>query len=330
MRMAYFLASGAALLAATLSACEPFQPRVVAVVVTSIPTFTPIPTVTPTPTVTRTPLPSPTPDWTPTPTPFPCEETGGQLLEFRDNPSPSTNENIRYLVYLPPCYGSSARRFPVLYLIHGMSYREQQWLDLGLPNILNEAILAGRSAPFVVVMPFLGSIGGQDRFPPNPSYETVIVDELRPQIESTFCTINTAQGRAIGGISRGGFWAYSIAMRHNNLFGQVGGFSAYFPANAGLPPANDPLELVLNETPLRESGLRMYLANGAADSSGPSQQLFSARLSARGIQHTYVVHPSGEHNNDYWRAHLAEFLAWFSQPWTREYSLLPSCAEPSP
>jgi enterochelin esterase-like enzyme len=300
------------------------------VVVTGIATNTPIPSITPSPTITRTPLPTNTPDYTPTPTPFPCTETQGQVLNFTDNPSASSGENIRYLVYLPPCYASTSRRFPVLYLIHGMSYREQQWLDIGLVSALDTGILNSRLAPMIVVMPYLGSIGTQDSFPPDPSYETVILDEIRPQIESLFCTVNNRTGRAIGGISRGGFWAYSIAMRFPYMFGQVGGHSAYFPSNVGLPAQNDPLELALNETPLKDAELRMYMDSGATDSSGPSQQLFSSRLSARGIAHSFVVHPQGDHDNDYWSAHVGEYLAWYSEVWAKDYQQLPSCAEASP
>jgi len=317
-----------------LTGCEAalmYDPTPVAVVITGEPTATLPPSPSPTPTITRTPLPSPTPDFTETPTPFPCNEETGQIIDFTDNFSDLAGENLRYRVYIPPCYQSSGKRFPYVILLHGLSYREQQWDELGLDESLDQGIRLGALAPMIVVMPWMGQIGQLNSFPPDISYETVILEELVPAVERDFCTINTREGRAIGGISRGGFWAYSIALRHPDVFGSVGGHSAYFPNNtAEIPPANNPLELAMNSSFVSEADLRMYLDNGAGDSSGPSQQLFSSRLSSRNIPHTYVVHPVGEHNNDYWSTHVGEYLSFYAADWVQDYNQLPSCVDPSP
>lgn len=318
-------------------ACEPltplqYNPTPVAIVITDEPTLTPIPSATPTPTITPTPTPTATPDYTPTPTPFPCDDEAGQVIDFTDNRSENGNgENLRYRVYVPPCYFGAGVRFPVVYLLHGLSYREQQWEDLGMLSALDEGILQGRLAPMILVMPYLGNLGQANSFPPGRSYEGFILDELMPQIERNFCTITRPQERAIGGISRGGFWAYSIAFRHPDLFGIVGGHSAFFPNNLNQVPAPfSPLEIAQNDPDLPDMGIRMYLDNGANDSSGPSQQLFSSRLSARGIAHTYVVHPTGEHDNSYWSRHVAEYLDFYGRHWERDYNGLPACDQPSP
>ncbi len=314
-------------------ALAPYDPTPVAVIITNVPTNTPNPTITPSPTATRTPVPTLTPDYTPTVTPFPCLSQAGEVIEFRTNPSAIANENLRYLVYLPPCYFETGRRFPVVYLIHGASYREQQWGDIGLTTALDNGILGGTLAPMVVVMPYFGVVGQDNTFPPDRSYERVILEELFPSIERDFCTLNTRMYRAIGGISRGGFWAYSIAMRHTDLFSKVGGHSAYFPNDTRLiPPPFNPLEIALNDEQFvaQKGYLRMYLDNGARDSSAGSLQLFSSRLSSKGIPHTYVVHPIGEHNNDYWGAHVSEYMTFYGDGWGKDYALLPSCAEPSP
>lgn len=333
MRPTYPAHLFAVLLMSLLAACDPFapyDPTPVALVITNAPTATVAPTASATPTITRTPFPTPTPDFTATPTPFPCDIEAGEVIVFDDNRSPSVGENIRYRVYVPPCYLQTQRRFPYVILIHGLSYREDQWEDLGLVTALDQGIRLGVVAPMIVVMPYMGNIGQQNSFPPDRSYETVILDEIIPQVERDFCTWSNRAHRAIGGISRGGFWAYSIALRHPDIFGTVGGHSAYFPNTPDIPPAFNPLELALNSSFVKEAGLRMYLDNGAADSSGPSQQLFSSRLSARGIPHTYTIHAVGEHNNDYWSAHISEYVSFYGAEWPRNYSELPSCAEPSP
>ncbi len=316
-----------------LTACDPlaYNPSPVAVVITSPATNTPPPTATATPTPSRTPTPTATIPPSITPTPFPCDETEGQIIDFNQNPSDIAGENLRYRVYLPPCYFSTQRRFPLVILLHGLSYREQQWQELGLIDALNDNIRAGSLAPMLVVMPYLGTIGQLDQFPPDPSYERVILEELLPTIERDFCVWQSAPYRAIGGISKGGFWAYSIGLRHPQLFGSIGGHSAYFPNDTqAIPPPYNPLELALNSAAVLEAGQRLYMDNGASDSSGPSQQLMSSRLTQRGIKHSYVVHPTGEHDNSYWAAHVGEYLEFYGKEWETIYNNLPSCAEPSP
>ncbi|MGB7339391.1 MAG: alpha/beta hydrolase-fold protein [Phototrophicaceae bacterium] len=316
-----------------LAACEPFAynptPVTVLITVPATETLTPTPTVTPS--ITPTPAPTETP-FIPTATPFPCDEDQGQFIDIDDNESENgRGENLRYRLYLPPCYQSTSKRFPIVYLLHGLSYREEQWEDLGIHTALDQGIRAGALPPMILVMPYLGQLGQFNQFPPDPSYELFVVDELVPDVERSICTIENSDHRAIGGISRGGFLAYSIAMRNPDLFGIVGGHSAYFPINTNdIPPAFNPIELALNESFLQQINLRMWLDNGAGDSSASSQQLFSARLTQRNVEHTYVVHPTGEHNNDYWSAHIAEYLTFYGREWERDYGQLPECAEPSP
>ncbi|MEO1166591.1 MAG: alpha/beta hydrolase-fold protein [Chloroflexota bacterium] len=316
-----------------LAACEPFayNPTPVTVLITVPPTETLTPSPTVTPSITPTPTLTPT-VFMPTATPFPCDEDRGLFVDVDDNRSDNGNgENLRYRLYLPPCYQSTQKRFPIVYLLHGLSYREEQWEDLGIDTALDQGIRTGSLPPMILVMPYLGQLGQLNQFPPDPSYELFVLDELMTDVERSFCTIENSQHRAIGGISRGGFLAYSIAMRNPDIFGIVGGHSAYFPPNANdIPPAFNPIELALNDAFLQEVDLRMYLDNGASDSSASSQQLFSSRLTQRNIQHTYVVHPTGEHNNEYWSSHIDEYLVFYGRNWGRDYGQLPNCADPSP
>ncbi|MDX2138480.1 MAG: alpha/beta hydrolase-fold protein [Chloroflexota bacterium] len=314
------------LLALLAAGCETLAPiptptRVV-IVVTAEPTLTPLPTATPT--ATRLPTLTPTPLATPTATIIPCVAEGGQLLEFDDFRSESTGERLTYSVYAPPCYIETQKRYPVVLLMPGLA-GEGDWIDLGIVELLNDGIRRGELPPMLVVMPPLGSIGTDNTFPPADSYETVIMDELLPAIQRDFCTIDDRQQRAIGGISRGGFWAYSIAMRHPDVFGIVGGHSAFFdPDNA--PEENNPLDLALDTSLLTDADLRMYIDNAAIDFVGSNLELFSSRLSARGIPHTYIINPVGDHNDEYWGSHLNEYLAFYGRDWARDAADLPGCA----
>jgi len=191
-----------------LIGCDPMMPQAtpVAVVITAAPSVTPIPLSSNTPIPSRTALPTSTPDYTPTPTLFPCEIDAGQLVEFSQFPSTvAGGENLRYQVYVPPCYYETERRYPYVLLLHGLSFRETQWSDIGVVEALDSGIRLGALPPMILVMPYYGAIGGTDSYPPDPSYETVILDELLPAIERDFCTISNRDNRAIAGISRGGF-----------------------------------------------------------------------------------------------------------------------------
>ncbi|NWF68572.1 MAG: hypothetical protein HXY40_05755 [Chloroflexi bacterium] len=315
-----------------LVSCDPMapQPTAAVIIITDVPSRTPVPTPT-TAAPTRTIAPTRAPVQTATPTPFPCAAEGGQVIRFDRNPSQVVDENLRYRVYIPPCYVETQRRYPYALLLHGQAATESQWEDLGAVSVLDQGIQLGALPPMILVMPFWGVVGNTNAFPPDPSYETVILDELIPAIERDFCTWNDREQRAIAGISRGGFWAFSIGLRHPDIFGIIGGHGAVFPDDPQVvPPAFSPLDMALNSALLPEADLRIYMDNAAEDLAGQSQQLFSSRLSARGIRHTYIINPVGGHNADYWSAHVSEYLAFYGQEWPRNVSELPSCLEPSP
>lgn len=311
--------------------CDPLaqQPTAEVLIITAAPSDTP--TLTPTVFVTRTAVPTFTPVITPSPTTPACDEEAGQVITVDPFRSETAGENLRYNVYIPPCYAKTQKRYPYVILLHGAGDTEKQWSDLNLTNALDQGLRLGALPPMILVMPYTGSIGNDNTFPPDPSYETVLLDELVPAVERDFCSWSDRSHRAIGGISRGGFWAYSTALRHPDIFGIVGGHSAFFPEDLNeVPSTFNPLELALNSALLPDSNLRMYLDNGANDIAGVNQELFSSRLSSRAIPHTYVVNPVGEHNDEYWSAHISEYLAFYGRDWPRDTSALPSCLQPSP
>lgn len=270
----------------------------------------------------------------PVSTPEPCDDTEGQVVEAT-YPSTIAEQDVSYRIYLPPCYETSGRRYPVLYILHGlgegMDYT--QWEKLGLVDAADSGYARGALPPFIIVMPdgavFLpnGTVAhGMNYFTPADSYEFMILTELMPEIEDTYCTWEEAAGRAIGGLSRGGFWAYEIALRHPELFSAVGGHSAALYEREDIPPANNPLDLARDGQGIE--GLRMYLDHGTSDYDWVQEAvaLFSTRLDARGIEHTYVVNPVGGHTEDYWASHTADYLSFYAAEWPEDVEALPSCS----
>jgi len=288
---------------------------------TPTPTFTP--TLSPTPTPTATPTPTPTPTSTPTPTPTDtptptptltpvCTETTGRV-EQRTYFSQTAGDEQPYYVYLPPCYDQTVRRYPVLYLLHGWPYDEAHWISLGADEAADAGIADGTLPPFIVVLP-----GGSERLYVNTSggdrsFEGQVVNDLIPHVDETYRTWAGREGRAIGGISRGGVWALEIGFLHADLFAAVGAHSPALTVNLA-PPPYDPFHL------LREPGvetLRVYLDTGDVDWTRKSTQALHEALDKQGIVHQFAVH-SGRHENEMWAPNVAEYLAFYAARWPED------------
>ncbi len=317
-----------------LVACDPMAPipTPIAVVVSPLPTLSPTPRPTNTPIPINTPAPTPTTVLLPSNTPFPCNSDTGQIAEVNNFISTTgRGENLRYDVYLPPCYFELNVRFPLLILLHGLSYREEQWQDIGTITTLEQGIRMGVLPPMIIVMPYMGNLGTINSFPPNNSYETYLMDELLPALQSDLCIWENRNYRAIGGISRGGFWAMSVAMRFPDIFGIAGAHSGVFPSSLrDVPALFNPYEIASNSAILPESNLKIYLDNAAPDPARGSNEDLSSRLATRQIAHTYVINTLGGHDNAYWSSHISEYLAFYGKDWARGYDGYPSCSEPSP
>src|SRR5258707_14669846 len=171
-----------------------------------------------------------------------CEEPTG-IIEDTTYTSDLLGKQMVYSIYMPPCYDTSEDTYPVLYLMHGSDSDNKLWLDLGVAEALDDGIRNGDYPPIVVVMPDGDNIANVNTFV-GASWANIFVSELMPDVESNYRVATQAERRAIGGISRGGFWAYHIALTHPSLFSIVGGHSAVFtPVNAG--PKFNPITLVV-------------------------------------------------------------------------------------
>ncbi|NJL93337.1 MAG: hypothetical protein HC915_06200 [Anaerolineae bacterium] len=313
-------------LGALLLACEPLAPQTAqqVIVVTNTPTFALLPSSTAL-LVNNIPSPTPQPSLAPsatviaTPTLPPCTQENGRLFESAFN-SAITDGLVPYNLYLPPCFFESGRRFPLLILLHGSGYIYRQWGELGLAAEMDAGLAEERYAPMVIAMPEGGLLQENNTFEPGASLEDLILSELVPHLEERLCL--QAGQRAIGGISRGGFWAFSMALRNPDQFVSVGGHSPFFvPDNA--PTSHNPLALAAFAEGLE--GVGMYLDNAQNDLGGANNLLIAATLQERGLQVEHVIHPTGDHSNDYWSEHVPDYLSFYSAPWARRLEDLPTC-----
>lgn len=297
---------------------------------TATPTFSPSSTATPTATgtATTTPTPVPIPDYwvggvvqppylEEPPGSVACDGTG---VLFRSRfPSDYGGPWRYYTAYLPPCYGQQGRTYPVLYLFHGSIQTDTHWADLGLAEIVDAGIADGRYPPFIVILPYNDDLGnktsGGER-----SIEGITLNALLPYIDANYCTWNAAEGRSIGGISRGGYWALMIAFRHPDLFTSVSGHSSHLRYETDKAEYN-PLATYA-EVDL--SRLRIWLDWGEKDFLYYGQKTLHESLLTAGIQHDVRMNTGG-HNEWYWLDHIHEYLDWHAAAWPLDPAAYPPC-----
>lgn len=219
--------------------------------------------------------------------------------------APSAKPVQPFLVHTPPCYDVEARRYPVLYLLHGAQTDETQWADVGVLAAADRLVAAGEIPPLIIVLPdALHAMGDYDGT--TPPLDWFVLYELQPRVEQGYRTRNDPAHRAIGGISRGGEWALLIAARHPEVFGAVGGHS---PA-VGVPTNPGP-QLA---TMLAGKPVRVWLDVGSSDSLVSPVTDLDRSLTARGITHDLQV-GAGGHDRSYWGAHVDDYLRWYTAPW---------------
>lgn len=226
-------------------------------------------------------------------------------------------------VYLPPGF-TTARRYPVVYLLHGMPGSPSEYLDgTQLPEWADTQISAGSIRPFIGVVPAAGvdhRYNGEWAGP----WETALVSRIVPWVDAHLPTLRARSGRVLAGLSAGGFGAVDIGLRNAHTFGTLESWSGYFTplhdgpfkdAGPATLAANDPTLLARAQAPaLRELGTRFFVSSGPAHSHWfkPAQtvrfaaELRTLRLSPR-LQLVSSAH--GE-----WRAQLDAGLTWALRP----------------
>jgi enterochelin esterase-like enzyme len=138
-------------------------------------------------------------------------------------PSKSTNTSRRAYVYTPPSYSKEqSKRFPVLYLQHGWGEDETAWSNQGRVNLIMDNLIAeGKIKPFIIVMTYGMTnevkFGGMASFKID-GFQTVLVDELIPYVDSNFRTVNKQTHRAMGGLSMGGMETKTITINKPEVF----------------------------------------------------------------------------------------------------------------
>ncbi|MEJ5224121.1 MAG: alpha/beta hydrolase-fold protein [Anaerolineales bacterium] len=289
-----------------LVACAPLTPAVLPADATASsvlpPSTTPAEASLPPAVPTATPVPfveSAAPSSPPQPVAS-CQQQPGRL-QLGALEDPRLPKPMRYIVYLPPCYDQSGLHYPVLYLLHGLGYAEDQWPRLGIAETADRLVANGEIRPFIIVMPY--NYGAEP--PASDPFDDVLLDTLIPRVDAAYRTLPSRENRAIGGLSRGGGWAIHLGVRQYTAFAIVGAHSPaiFYADNATLKMR------LLQISP--EMMPRFYIDIGDADQDLKPARAFEALLEDLNIEHTWRLN-IGAHTEDYWRAHVEDYLRWYS------------------
>ena len=248
-------------------------------------------------------------------------------------------ESVHYCVMLPPDYdaataGHSLRRYPVIYLLHGLGDNEQTLFKGGGWDLIQDLRQKGQVSDFLLVAPegrrtfYINSADGRVH------YSDFFVREFIPYIESHYSIRRERSARAISGFSMGGYGALRFAFAYPELFSSVSAQSAALiaepprQAESGLlgtvfgnpidvPHWNQNSPFVLakrNRAQIRASGLSIYFNCGSKDEFGFDQgaEELHRQLQAEDIRHEYHLYP-GNHGGEYFLAHLGEVLKFHAR-----------------
>ena len=223
--------------------------------------------------------------------------------------SKSLNALRRLTVYTPPGYaGQPQARFPVLYLFHGANADETAWTRLGRVNlILDNLLAAGKTKPFLVVMPFGYGVppgtprAGGSAAPDNTTlFSRDLIEDVIPMIEAQYRVNRDRTLRAIAGLSMGGGESLSIGLNHAELFAWVAGFSAALRPDS-FASTFPKLEIVGPQLKL------LWIGCGNKDGLIRISQGLHAYLTEIGVPHVWQV-DGNAHDATEWRNNLYFFV----------------------
>lgn len=236
--------------------------------------------------------------------------------------SPALGLERRMTVYTPVGYETSGKRYPVLYLLHGMGGDEEAWISLGrTAQILDNLIAQGKAKPMIVVMPNGNASqeaapgeSSRGMVPPTMqlpktmegSYEQAF-PEIVKFIDKNYRTIKSKSGRAIAGLSMGGFHSLHISKQYPDMFNYIGLFSAAIMPNKEVSsPIYENMEGKL-KVQFDKNPALYWIAIGKTDFLYKANEEYRKLLDEKGYKYTYYESDEG-HIWKNWRIYLTEFV----------------------
>lgn len=244
----------------------------------------------------------------------------------------STGEHRHAYIYTPPDYDKNPnKRYPVLYLQHGMGEDRTAWPNQGHANfILDNLIARGKAKPMIIVMEDGGiatGIAGPRRQRPRAEqgerpaggqrrgggpggmasfwddFGSVIIKDLIPMVDKNYRTLSDRENRAMAGLSLGGTQTYQITSANLDVFGNIGIFSAPF----GFPGIENGYNGLLAKPDEFNKLVKVFYISMGSKEGGRSGRDIHETLDKAGINNVYYEAPGTAHEFQTWRKSLYGF-----------------------
>jgi putative tributyrin esterase len=228
--------------------------------------------------------------------------------------SASLGHDMRYLIYLPQNYAPSERRFPVLYLLHGIYGKFTDW------DTQSHLRHYAQNLDLIIVMPDAGdSWYVNSASAPQNRFEDYIVKDVIQEVDGNYRTLAVRESRAIAGVSMGGYGALNLALKHPELFAFAGSLSGALNAPTDLGPrqpdfqanlllvfglagsatrAENDIFVLLKHADVSRLAY-IYLVCGRSDPFFPLNQQFAAQLLEQHAHYEFHQAP-GAHEWKFW------------------------------
>ena len=229
--------------------------------------------------------------------------------------SKTVGSERKVLIYTPPGF-SKNKKYPVLYLLHGIGGDETEWLKGAQPQVILDNLYAeNRIAPMIVVMPngramkddrATGNIFDSLKVQAFSTFEQDLLGDLIPFIEKTYPVRKDRENRAIAGLSMGGGQALNFGLGHLDKFAWIGGFSS-------APNTKSPELLVPDPAAAKKKLKLLWISCGEDDNLLAFSQRTHDYLEAHNVPHIFYVEP-GVHDFKVWKNDLYMFSQLLFKP----------------
>ncbi|WP_235714423.1 endo-1,4-beta-xylanase [Alkaliflexus imshenetskii] len=236
-----------------------------------------------------------------------------ELITYK---SKTVGVNRSARVYTPPGFNKK-KKYPVLYLLHGIGGDENEWYNNGVPHIIFDNLIAeGRMEPMIVVLPngramkndrAEGNIFEPEKVEAFARFEKDLLNDLIPHIEKKYPVLKNRENRAIGGLSMGGGQTLNFGLGNLDKFAWVGAFSS-------APNTKAPAELLPNPNSAKELLNLLYVSCGDKDNLIHVSKRTHEYLKANDVPHIYRVIPDGYHDFAVWKDDLYHYVQMLFKP----------------
>jgi enterochelin esterase-like enzyme len=219
------------------------------------------------------------------------------------------------LIYTPPGY-SKNKKYPVLYLLHGIGGDEKEWLNGGQPQVILDNLYAdNKIEPMIVVMPngramkndrAAGNIMAPEKVQAFATFGKDLLNDLIPFIEKKYPVIKDREHRAIAGLSMGGGQSLNFGLGNLDEFAWVGGFSS-------APNTKSPELLVPDPDEAKKKLKLLWISCGDNDNLITISQHTHNYLQANDVPHIFYIEP-GVHDFKVWKNSLYMFSQLLFKP----------------